>query len=249
MHVLWSDLVRCFSGGWLKRQMHLDASMKLNNDLRADLHWWASFVEGWNGVSIMSACGCVADLGCIWILGLRSLLPSMLVQCLIDSLSILGRCSDCSERAVADRHILCIVGPANEKWKVCMFVAGAIMPLWLWWSISMQAGTRLPHIYWGANFHLCEVCCQLDDRSSAWSPKWNCWCVVKGLYIIYQLSGKQYLIQKYLWTYSIPPELLGVLVHHRPNWLSAEWSEAFQACLSWELESNSIAPFTYTNPA
>jgi hypothetical protein len=32
--------------------------------------------------------------------------------------------------------------------------------------------------------------------------------------------------------YSIPSELLDALIHHRPNWLLAEWSEAFQICLS-----------------
>lgn len=30
---------------------------------------------------------------------------------------------------------------------------------------------------------------------------------------------------------SIPSQLLDVLIHHQPNWLSAEWSETFQACL------------------
>ena len=33
-----------------KRQMHLDAPMRLNNDFRADLRWWATFAEGWNGL-------------------------------------------------------------------------------------------------------------------------------------------------------------------------------------------------------
>ena len=29
----------------------------------------------------------------------------------------------------------------------------------------------------------------------------------------------------------VPSALLDVLIHRRPNWLSAEWSEVFQACL------------------
>ena len=57
MRVLWSDLVGCFSD-LSKRQMHLDAPMRLINDFRANLHWWATFAEGWNGVSIMSALCC-----------------------------------------------------------------------------------------------------------------------------------------------------------------------------------------------
>ena len=31
---------------------------------------------------------------------------------------------------------------------------------------------------------------------------------------------------------TIPPQLLDVLISRQPNWLSAEWSEAFQMCLS-----------------
>ena len=38
-----------------KRGVHLDAVMKLNADFRTDLHWWATFLESWNRVSIMSA--------------------------------------------------------------------------------------------------------------------------------------------------------------------------------------------------
>jgi hypothetical protein len=32
--------------------------------------------------------------------------------------------------------------------------------------------------------------------------------------------------------YSIPSDLLDVLIHRWLNWLSAEWSEVFQVCLS-----------------
>ena len=38
-----------------KRQMHLDAPMRLNADFRVDLRWWATFIGLWNGVSIISA--------------------------------------------------------------------------------------------------------------------------------------------------------------------------------------------------
>ena len=38
-----------------KRQMHLDALLRLNAEFRADLRWWATFIGLWNGVSIISA--------------------------------------------------------------------------------------------------------------------------------------------------------------------------------------------------
>ena len=70
-------------------------------------------------MSIMSALyrqpvGYLADFRCVGIMGLWSLLPPVLVQFLLDSLSIMGRCSDCSKGAVAYSCILHIMGPANE---------------------------------------------------------------------------------------------------------------------------------------
>lgn len=45
-----------------KRQIHLDAPMRLNTKFRADLRWWPTFVEFWNGVPIISAlCRCPVD--------------------------------------------------------------------------------------------------------------------------------------------------------------------------------------------
>lgn len=38
-----------------KRQMHLDAPIRLNTEFRVDLRWWATFIESWNGVSTISA--------------------------------------------------------------------------------------------------------------------------------------------------------------------------------------------------
>jgi hypothetical protein len=38
-----------------KRQMHLNAPMRLNSEFRADLRWWETFIRLWNGVSIISA--------------------------------------------------------------------------------------------------------------------------------------------------------------------------------------------------
>lgn len=38
-----------------KRQVHLDAPMRLSAEFRFDLRWWATFIDVWNGVSIISA--------------------------------------------------------------------------------------------------------------------------------------------------------------------------------------------------
>ena len=36
-----------------KRQIHLDAPMRLNTGFRSDIIWWSLFLERWNGVSII----------------------------------------------------------------------------------------------------------------------------------------------------------------------------------------------------
>ena len=38
-----------------KRNVHLDSHLRLNTDFRADLQWWATFIESWNGVSILTS--------------------------------------------------------------------------------------------------------------------------------------------------------------------------------------------------
>ena len=37
-----------------KRQVHLNSHLRLNVEFRADLQWWATFLDSWNGVAIIS---------------------------------------------------------------------------------------------------------------------------------------------------------------------------------------------------
>ena len=38
-----------------QRQVHMDCHLRLNAEFWAALQWWATFLDTWNGVSIMSA--------------------------------------------------------------------------------------------------------------------------------------------------------------------------------------------------
>ena len=38
-----------------KHQVHMDGHLRLNAEFRADLQWWATFLDMWNGVSVISA--------------------------------------------------------------------------------------------------------------------------------------------------------------------------------------------------
>ena len=38
-----------------KRQVHLDAPLRLNAEFRGDITWWALFLDKWNGVSIITS--------------------------------------------------------------------------------------------------------------------------------------------------------------------------------------------------
>ena len=38
-----------------KRNVHLDSHMRLNMEFRADLRWWATFIDSWNRVSVLSS--------------------------------------------------------------------------------------------------------------------------------------------------------------------------------------------------
>ena len=38
-----------------KRQVHLDAPLRLNTEFRSDITWWALFLDRWNGVSLVAS--------------------------------------------------------------------------------------------------------------------------------------------------------------------------------------------------
>ena len=42
-----------------KKQEHL---VRLNGECKADLHWWDTFLEGWNGVALFPGCPQVTQL-------------------------------------------------------------------------------------------------------------------------------------------------------------------------------------------
>lgn len=46
---------RTFLCRMIDRQVHMDGHLRLNAEFRADLRWWATFLDMWNGVSVISA--------------------------------------------------------------------------------------------------------------------------------------------------------------------------------------------------
>ena len=45
-----------------KRQVHMDGHLRLNAEFRADIRRWATFLDAWNGVSVISTlCRCPID--------------------------------------------------------------------------------------------------------------------------------------------------------------------------------------------
>ena len=104
-----------------KRQIHLDAPLRLNTEFRADLRWWATFIGLWNGVSIISAlcrrpvdAWLTSDASGSWGCGAyfhRCWFSISWVACM----SFVDKCPYRSKGTVAHRHILHFMGPSNEK--------------------------------------------------------------------------------------------------------------------------------------
>ena len=99
-----------------KRQVHLDAPMRLNAEGRGDLRWWATFIDRWNGVSIVSALTsrCLADPRCFLVMGVWCLLSPVLVQHFMGSVPFMDGCSYSGKGAVT-YCLLCYLGTANDR--------------------------------------------------------------------------------------------------------------------------------------
>ena len=87
--------------------------------------------------------------------------------------------------AVKDCYISCTLwGQQMKSLHVCCRCDTAAVV-----AMINRYTSQHPHICWGACFHLCKVCCQLDCRASARMLKWSCWCIVKGQHTNFLSSG------------------------------------------------------------
>ena len=214
-----------------KRQMHLDAPMRLNNDFRADLRWWATFAEGWNGVSIMSALcrrpvnawltsdasgswGCGAYFRRCWFSFSWIACPSWgdVPIAVKELLPIVVSCALWGQQ-MSSLHVRCrcdnaavvaMINRHTSRHPVATHLLRCLFFICARYAVSLTAEHLPGHLNGAA-----------DALSRDSIP-----------------AFRQAVPYAEASPYSIPPELLDVLLHSRPKWLSAEWSEAFRACLS-----------------
>ena len=213
-----------------KRSMHLDAVLRLNAEFRADLHWWATFIESWNGISIMSALCCrpvdawlTSDASGSWGCGAyfrRRWFNLSWEACpawtgshiaVKELLPIVISCAIWGQQ-MSFLHIRCrcdnaaVVSMLNKhtsQHPVAMHLLRCLFFICAKFSISLTAE------------HLSG---RLNGAADALS-RGN---VASFLQAIPYAAAS---------SCCIPTELLEVLIQRQPNWLSTEWSVAFQACL------------------
>ena len=213
-----------------KRGLHLDAVMRLNAEFRADLHWWASFIDSWNGISVMSALcrrpvdawltsdasgswGCGAYFRRLWFNLSWEACPTWKDEHIAvkELLPIVISCAVWGKQ-MSHLHVRCrcdnaaVVSMLNKhtsQHPVTMHLLRCLFFICARYSISLTA-EHLPGRWNGAADALSRGNIASFFQAVPYAAASPC---------------------------SIPSELLEVLIHQRPNWLSFEWSDAFQACL------------------
>ena len=213
-----------------KRQMHLDATMRLNTEFRADLRWWATFIELWNGVSIISALcrrpiddwltsdasgswGCGAYFRRCWFNISWQACPSWTDMHIAvkELLPIVISCALWGQQ-MRNCHVCCrcdnaavvsMINRHTSRHPVAMHLLRCLFFICAKYTISLTAEHLPGHVNRAADA-LSRGNVPAFFRAVPYAEASSC---------------------------SIPSNLLDVLIHRRPNWLSAEWSEAFQACL------------------
>ena len=156
-----------------KRQMHLDAPMSLNTDFRADLCWWATFTEVWNGVSIISAlcrqpvdAWLTSDASGSWGCG------AYFRRCWFNVSWI--ACPLWEDVPIAVKELLPIViscalwGQQMRSLYVFCRCDNAAVVAMIKLAPSCHTFAEMLVLY------LCKICCQLDGRASARTPKQSC---------------------------------------------------------------------------
>ena len=212
-----------------KRNVHLDSHMRLNMEFRADLRWWATFIDSWNGVSVLSSLcrrpidaklvsdasgswGCGAYFGNMWFSLPWSLCP-VWTNTHISVKELLPIVIACAiwGREMAESHIRA----------VCDNAAVVVM-INKRTSSNSAAMHLLRCLYFiCSKFHITltseHVAGTLNKAADALSRD-----NVEGF--LQEVSSASSTPS------AISSSLMEILIHRRPNWLSAEWSAAFQSC-------------------
>ena len=210
-----------------KWQIHLDSHLRLNTEFRTDLQWWVTFLDMWNGVSIISSLcrhrtdaklvtdasgswGCGAYFGNNWFALSWSSCPSW-AEVHISVQELLPIVVSCAiwGREMAGYHIRCLWQCSccshdkhTSSHHVAMHLFRCLFFICAWFNITLSAE------------HIAGVTNEAADALS----RNNLTAFFREIPLAYRTPSV------------IPPALIEILINQRSNWLSAEWSDAFQAC-------------------
>ena len=209
-----------------KRQVHLDAPMRLNAEFRSDIAWWDLFMDRWNGISIISSLcrlpidqhlttdasgswGCGAFCGSKWFSLSWESCPA------IDSahisvkelLPIIISCAIWAE-SMRQKHIRCHCDNAAAVAMINKRTSSHPLSMHLLrclFFICAKHGITLSAAHLAGWKNKAADALSRDDISTFRNE-------VKDASPVPSTIAK---------------ELLEVLVSRTPNWLSADWSKAF----------------------
>lgn len=213
-----------------KRQVHLDGHLRLNMEFRADLCWWATFLDTWNGVSVITALcrrpidaklttdasgswGCGAFFGERWFnLSWESCPCWAEVHISVkELLPIVISCSIWGQE-MSGKHIRClcdnaaVVAMINKRTSthpLAMHLLRCLYFICAKFSITLSAQ------------HLAGYKNKAADALSRGN--------MESFFQEVPYAGNS--------PSPVSSDLISVLVSSRPNWLSTEWSRAFKDCL------------------
>ena len=200
----------------------MDGHLRLNTEFHADLQWWATFLDSWNGVSVISA----------------------LCRRPIDARLV----SDASGSWGCGAYF-------GNKWFTLDWSSCSS-----WAEVHISVQELLPIVIscaiWGSKMAGCHIRCLCDNaavvvminkhtsKNPAAMHLLRCLFFISAEHIAglrneaadaQSRNNLSTFFQKIPSACRVPsvilPALIEVLLDRRPNWLSAEWSSAFQACL------------------
>ena len=213
-----------------KRQVHMDGHLRLNAEFRADLRWWATFLDTWNGVSVISALcrcpidarlvtdasgswGCGAYFGSKWFALSWSSCPAwaevhisvqellpIVVSCAIWGSDMTGRHIRC---LCDNAAVVVMINKHTSKHPMAMHLLRCLFFICARSNITLSAE------------HIAGISNEAADALSRNN--------LPAFFLKVPSAARA--------ASAIPPALIEILINQRPNWLSAEWSSAFQACL------------------
>ena len=213
-----------------KRQVHMDGHLRLNAEFRADIQWWATFLDAWNGVSVISTLcrrpidarlvsdasgswGCGAYLGNKWFALPWSSCPSwaevnisvqellpIVVSCAIWGSDMTGRHIRC---LCDNAAVVVMINKHTSKHPTAMHLLRCLFFICARSNITLSAE------------HIAGVTNEAADALSRNN--------LSAFFLKVPAAHEAPSV--------IPPALIEILFNQSPNWLSAEWSSAFRACI------------------